>query len=214
MPVQIVFRVVGGVGNHVSSYSWSKTYQFAAQTQQQAHDLALENAVKEGSLAALQSAGVIERITGPAAQQGGEYQVKVIPGPRPAGTNSLPGPSGGSVAGMEFEGEWEGTYVCRAGNSGLRVRLARADGATRNGIPVTGKVEVFPLPDSPMAPHAAYEAVGRYVGGKITLKGTHWMEQPADVGMLGFQGRVDGLVFAGNVEAAGCGQFVLKRRGD
>lgn len=214
VPVQIAFRVVGGVGNHVSSYALSKTYQFAAQTQQQAHDLALEKAVKEGSLAALQAAGVIERITGPAAQQGAEYQVKVIPAPRTAGANSMLDTPGGSVVGMEFEGEWEGTYVCRAGDSGLRLRLARADGATRNGIPVTGEVEIFPLPDSPMAPQGAYEAVGRYVGGQLTITGTHWIEQTTDLGMLGFQGRVNGLVLAGNVEAAGCGQFVLKRRRD
>jgi hypothetical protein len=78
VPVEIDFRIVSSADGRVVPYLFHKTYQFGAQNPQEAEDQALRDGIQEGTLAALQSAGVIDSFTDPQTRRIG-YRVNALP---------------------------------------------------------------------------------------------------------------------------------------
>jgi hypothetical protein len=65
VPVQIDFRVLRNSDHRITPYLFAKTYTVGAQQAQDAQTQALALAIREGTLAALQSAGVLEQSSDP-----------------------------------------------------------------------------------------------------------------------------------------------------
>ena len=217
VPVEIDFRIVSPADGRVMPYLFHKTYQFGAQTPQEAGDEALRDAIQEGTLAALQSAGVIDTFTDPQTRRIG-YRVKAL---RPA-TLLAAADAGAATRGLAtalaanngtvVSGDWQGTYSCRQGRIGLNLHLTQGAPLGAGGVTaVSGKFEFYPLADNPMVPAGSYEVSGRLAADKIILGGQRWINRPRGAGMVGLKGSLSGASISGSVVGGGCTQFELKR---
>jgi Caspase domain len=217
VPVQIDFRIVSPADGRVIPYLFHKTYQFGAQTPQEAEDQALRDGIQEGTLAALQSAGVIDSFTDPQTRRIG-YRAKALPaatllaaadaGAATRGLATAPAANNGTVV----SGDWQGTYNCRQGKIGLKLHLTQGAPLGAGGvIAVSGTFEFYPLADNPMAPAGSYEVSGRLAADKIIVGGQRWINRPRGAGMVGLNGSFSGALISGKVVGGGCTQFELKR---
>jgi len=216
VPVEIDFRVLNSADGRVIPYLFHKTYQFAAQSPQEAQDQALRDGIQEGTLAALQSAGVIDSFTDPQTRRMG-YRVKAVP----AATLAAAADPGAAARGLAaaasannpgIVGDWQGTYTCRLGKIGLKLHLTQGAQLGDGGVmAMNGTFEFYPLPDNPMAPAGSYEVNGRLAADKIIIAGQRWIDRPRGAGMVGLNGSLSGATLSGKVTGGGCTQFELKR---
>jgi hypothetical protein len=214
VPVEIDFRIVNSSDGRVIPYLFHKTYQFGAQTPQEAQDQALRDGIQEGTLAALQSAGVIDSFTDSQTRRIG-YRVKAVAAPTPLAAADAGGASRGLSASPAndtgISGDWQGTYSCRQGKIGLKLHLTQGAQLGDGGvIAVSGTFEFYPLPDNPMAPAGSYEVSGRLAADKIIVSGQRWIDRPRGAGMVGLNGSLSGVSISGKVTGGGCAQFELK----
>jgi Caspase domain len=215
VPVEIDFRTVSSADGRVIPYLFHKTYQFGAQTPQEAQDEALRDGIQEGTLAALQSAGVIDSVADPQSRRIG-YRLKALPAAMLAAADA--GAAGRGLAaaatnnGGVISGDWAGSYSCRQGKIGLKLHLLQGAELGGGGVmALTGTFEFYPLTENPTAPAGSYEVSGRLAADKIIVNGRHWTNRPRGAGMVGLNGSLSGTTISGKVTGGGCTQFELKR---
>jgi hypothetical protein len=102
-------------------------------------------------------------------------------------------------------GTWNGTYVCGQGETGLTVTIAGGPSGQINAVikffPIsTTKIQISP---------GSYSATGVIESnGRFTLKPVAWINQPGNLAMLSYVGKLneDSTVFEGIVPQCGFGK--------
>ncbi len=127
------------------------------------------------------------------------YDASSSTGP-PADAASDPSPSP-SEAVTDLSGRWNGSYVCNQGITGLVLTVEQyQDGS------VTGVFAFYPAPSNPTVPRGSFAVAGTFGSGVLTLRATHWIEQPPGYLTVDLQaaydpsapGHLDGRVYGAN----------------
>jgi len=102
---------------------------------------------------------------------------------------------------------WSGTYTCPQGLTSLGLRIRRLDGFE---IEAT-----FAFKHDPSGATGEFALRGRYTPGTRYLRfvAGDWITRPPNYETVDLEGHVsaDGRVFAGHVDAQGCGEFSVQR---
>ena len=117
------------------------------------------------------------------------------------------GPRRASATAADFNGTYDGTYVCGSVTTVLRLRLrARADGA------ITGEVD-FGGMRTPEISYSvgSYALMGSWSGTHFVLKADRWIKQPAGYVMVDIEGDLTTLGAAGKMLYSSCDSFAARR---
>ena len=212
VPVQIDFRVTRVFDGKTTPYLFNRAYQLGVHNQQEAQNQAIVAALRDGTMAALQSAGLVDGTTDSRTRTAAfkvntSMQREVLAADLPIARST--GPGGG---GSEVDGAWRGSYTCGRLKIGLRLNL-KAD-APRNPaetVEVKGTFEFFPLPESAQIVPGSYELAGSYTQGRLIVNGSHWVDQPRGYVMVGLNGLLVGTNLTGTASGAGCSTFEVRR---
>jgi hypothetical protein len=118
--------------------------------------------------------------------------------------------SGTASALASLVGNWQGTYTCVQGLTGVSLQVA----PEQNGaVPVTESI--YPVPANPDVPRGSTVARGTLSGTTARLTELAWRVQPASDWALGsFKGAVPApgaSTFSGTVTGPGCTTFSVQR---
>lgn len=118
--------------------------------------------------------------------------------------------SAGSSAMASMVGNWQGTYTCAQGLTGVSLQIA----PEQNGA-VSVTEDTYPVPANPTVPQGSDYARGTLSGTTIHLKEVAWRVRPASDWVLGsFLGTLPASgarVFKGTVTGTGCTTFSVHR---
>ncbi|MCP4563096.1 MAG: hypothetical protein GY873_33180 [Bosea sp.] len=110
-------------------------------------------------------------------------------------------------------GNWQGTYVCAQGKTGLTLTIDRQDGSRFSGV-----FQFYPLRENITVPEGCFTVSGRIRGGgALDITGSKWIKRPAGYITVDLHGRVGqgGADLSGTVETPGygklCSTFELMR---
>jgi hypothetical protein len=111
---------------------------------------------------------------------------------------------------LAMSGDWEGTYVCSQGRTGLDLRVeASASGK------LTAFFDFYPVTSNPGVPSGSFSMTGSYNAKGVTLSPVKWLVAPAGYEMVGLSGVAPGFngvnTFRGSVSVPGCATFLLHR---
>lgn len=110
-------------------------------------------------------------------------------------------------------GNWQGTYVCAQGKTGLTLTIDRQDGHTFSGV-----FQFYPVRENITVPEGCFTVSGRIgSGGAVDIVGNSWIKRPAGYITVDLHGRVGqgGSSMSGTVATPGhgrlCSRFDLTR---
>jgi len=110
-------------------------------------------------------------------------------------------------------GNWQGTYICAQGKTGLTLTIDRQDGSTFSGV-----FQFYPLRENITVPEGCFTVSGHIrSGGTLDIAGSKWIKRPAGYIIVDLHGRVGqgGTNMAGTVATPGygrlCSRFELTR---
>ena len=84
-------------------------------------------------------------------------------------------------------GNWEGSYVCGQGITGLTLTIARQSGAI-----FSGTFHFYPLPGNSAAKEGCFAVTGHFVAGRrVFIGGASWISRPTDYITVDLDGDVD-----------------------
>jgi hypothetical protein len=111
---------------------------------------------------------------------------------------------------LAMSGDWEGTYGCSQGLTGLDLRVV----ATASGK-LTAYFDFYPVTSNPTVPSGSFSMSGSYNAKGVTLTPVKWLVAPAGyetVGLSGFTPGFKGVnTFRGSITVSGCASFLLHR---
>jgi hypothetical protein len=111
---------------------------------------------------------------------------------------------------LAISGDWEGTYGCSQGVTGLDLRVE---------VSASGKLTVFadfyPVLSNPSVPSGSILATGSYNAKGVTITPVKWLVEPPGYEMVGLSGATPGAkgvnTFRGSISNSACGTFLLHR---
>lgn len=110
-------------------------------------------------------------------------------------------------------GNWQGTYTCAQGKTGLTLTIDRQEGSTFSGV-----FQFYPLRENITVPEGCFTVSGRIrSGGALDIAGSAWIKRPTGYITVDLHGRVGqgGTNMSGTVETPGygrlCSRFDLTR---
>jgi len=110
-------------------------------------------------------------------------------------------------------GNWQGSYVCAQGHTGLTLTIDRQAGRDFSGV-----FHFYALRDNIKVPEGCFTVSGRIVGSRqVEIKGATWIRQPTGYITVNLHGRVasDGITISGGVITPGygslCSRFQLAK---
>ena len=111
---------------------------------------------------------------------------------------------------MWYVGAWKGAYGCAQGVTGLTLTIEpAADGQ------VSATYEFYAAPENPGVPSGSFRMTGTYDGGKLSLQGSEWIEQPPGYLMVDYVSNpalgIDPHHLFGGVQGAGCTLFTMDK---
>jgi hypothetical protein len=111
---------------------------------------------------------------------------------------------------LAMSGDWEGTYVCSQGLTGLDLRVE----ASSSGK-LTAFFDFYPVISNPGVPSGSYAMSGSYDALGVTLSPGKWLVEPGGYNTVGLSGATPGAkgvnTFSGSVSVSGCKTFLLHR---
>ena len=112
---------------------------------------------------------------------------------------------------LAMSGDWEGTYVCSQGLTGLDLRVT----ASQSGK-LTAFFDFYPVTKNPTVPSGSFVMTGSYNAKRVSLSPGKWLAEPAGYETVGLSGVTPGFngvnTFRGSVlDALGCTTFLLHR---
>jgi hypothetical protein len=136
----------------------------------------------------------------------------VIPSNPRSSTSSTSGSDSGSgdVSVADLAGNWEGTYTCGQGETGLKLAIGQPD--------ATGSAEVtftfFPLATNSAAASGSYAMRLGQSGGQFKFTQDHWIDQPEGYQMVDLlvQGSPSKDRISGQVVDPACASFTVTRK--
>lgn len=106
-------------------------------------------------------------------------------------------------AGEALIGNWQGTYVCAQGKTGLTLTVDRQDGHMFSGV-----FQFYPLRENITVPEGCFTVSGRIRSdGAIDITGARWIKRPAGYITVDLHGRSSGTVMSGTVATPGYGNL-------
>ncbi len=130
-------------------------------------------------------------------------------GGRPSSTSSSKAaPSGVSLDGVV--GNWEGTYTCAQGETGLKLQVSAPEGDSAPAI-----FEFYPVASNPAAKAGKYRMkVAVSAGGQITFTQVEWIDQPEGYQMVDLvvSGEPKDGTMTGRVLDTSCQNFSVTRK--
>lgn len=100
-------------------------------------------------------------------------------------------------------GNWQGTYVCAQGKTGLTLTIDRQDGSTFSGV-----FQFYPVRENITVPEGCFTVSGRIRSdGAIDIIGTKWIKRPAGYITVDLHGRSNGTGMSGTVATPGYGNL-------
>ena len=126
---------------------------------------------------------------------------------------AMPAPIRAQEASSALIGNWQGTYVCAQGKTGLTLTINRQDGDRFSGV-----FQFYPLRENITVPEGCFTVSGRIgSGGALDITGSKWIKRPNGYITVDLHGRVGqgGADMSGTVETPGygrlCSRFELMR---
>jgi hypothetical protein len=164
-------------------------------------------------------AGCGQQVTGVALPVAGGATSKPparpsTPKSRPSATRTAtPSASAGAqVPVASMEGDWEGTYTCSQGETGLKLAIQKANA---QGV-ANGKFEFFPVAGNPSAKSGSYEVNIGYSpsAGGLKVTGLKWIQQPDGYVMVDLlaTGTPTADKITGRVLDPSCSTFTITRK--
>lgn len=141
--------------------------------------------------------------------------------PEPASTEQAePTEQAGGEAGVRpLVGTWEGRYVCRQGETGMRLVIDIPEQLDSDEPKVTELRVIFaffPVPENPSVPRGSYSLVGAESADGVLLAAEEWIDRPADyllLDLLVTSDIEDGMqAMTGTVQDPSCETFSVNRR--
>jgi hypothetical protein len=84
-------------------------------------------------------------------------------------------------------GNWDGSYVCAQGVTGLTLTIARQSGAT-----FSGTFHFYPPPGNTVAKEGCFAVTGHFVTGRrVFIGGSAWISRPAGYINVDLDGQID-----------------------
>ncbi len=109
------------------------------------------------------------------------------------------GPALAGAKASHFTGHFEGSYICRQGETKLTLdTLAKETGEM---------VAVFSFGGNNGSPKGSYSLVGKWTGAKFSLKSNEWIDHPEGYTMVDIDGEVSARGLSGNILSSGCSNF-------
>lgn len=122
-------------------------------------------------------------------------------------------PARAQGASAVLTGNWQGTYVCAQGKTGLTLTIDRQDGHTFSGV-----FQFYPVRENITVPEGCFTVSGRIrSGGAVDIIGATWIKRPAGYITVDLHGRLGqrGTNMSGTVATPGhgklCSRFDLTR---
>jgi hypothetical protein len=114
------------------------------------------------------------------------------------------------IPALAIGGEWEGTYTCSQGRTGLDLRIeASASGK------LTAFFDFYPVIANPGVPIGSYTMTGSYDAQGVLLTPGKWLVAPPGYVTVGLSGATPGVkgvnTFRGSISDSGCTTFLLHR---
>ena len=124
-----------------------------------------------------------------------------------ASSQAVTGPEAIAITATAISGDWEGSYTCSQGLTGLDLTIQSS--RTTNKLKAT--FTFYPLPGNPRSPVGVYEMTETYYSAaQIVLNPSRWIHQPSAYGMVGLVGALSGSKFSGTV--VGCSTFSVQKQ--
>lgn len=101
----------------------------------------------------------------------------------------------------DLSGEWNGSYLCNQGITGVVLTIEQYDDDSVNAV-----FAFYPAPSNPSVPRGSFAMTGALEDGVLTLRATHWINQPPDYLTVDLQAtyytstpdHLDGRVYGAN----------------
>ncbi|MEU6512364.1 protein kinase [Streptomyces sp. NPDC046942] len=106
-------------------------------------------------------------------------------------------------------GQWNGSYVCNQGITGLVLTIEEHDDGTADAV-----FAFYPAPSNPQVPRGSFAMAGTVQNGVLTLRATHWINQPPGYLTVDLQGSYDTSTpnhLDGRVYGSNCTTFSADR---
>lgn len=125
-----------------------------------------------------------------------------------ASPRATAGPRAAATAATAMSGDWEGSYTCGQGLTGLDLTIQSS--GTTNALKAVSTF--YPLPGT-HAPVGVYDMTGTYhSASRIVLNFSRWIHQPPGYVPVGLVGALSGGKFSGTV--TGCSTFSVQKQTD
>ncbi|MFJ7904630.1 serine/threonine-protein kinase [Streptomyces sp. NPDC096198] len=110
-------------------------------------------------------------------------------------------PSSPDTSTVGLTGQWNGSYVCNQGITGLVLTIEQYDDGTASAV-----FAFYPAPSNPQVPRGSFAMAGSVQNGVLTLRAAHWINQPPNFLTVDLQGsfapstpnHLDGRVYGPN----------------
>ncbi|MGW4515425.1 protein kinase domain-containing protein [Streptomyces sp. NPDC004393] len=102
----------------------------------------------------------------------------------PSTPESSPSTPDTNVTGLS--GQWNGSYVCNQGITGLVLTIEDHDDGTADAV-----FAFYPAPSNPQVSRGSFAMAGTVQNGVLTLRATHWISQPPGYLAVDLQGAYD-----------------------
>jgi hypothetical protein len=113
------------------------------------------------------------------------------------------GPALTRATALDLTGRFEGTYICRQGETAMTLdTLAKDSGSI---------VALMSFGGTNGSPKGSYTMVGNWDGAKFRLKANEWVNQPVGYIMVDIEGEMGERGVSGNIQSPTCSNFSALR---
>jgi hypothetical protein len=113
------------------------------------------------------------------------------------------GPALTRATALDLTGHFEGTYICRQGETAMTLDTLAKDSGNIVALMSFGGTNGLPK--------GSYTMVGNWNGAKFRLKANEWVNQPAGYIMVDIEGEVGARGVSGNIQSPACSNFSAVR---